>query len=121
MQDSNPSGQAAVGVSPARPQRPAKAPAPLAEKVKVGQALALRLFRGQDRKIKTPKLAEKRVQVGKLGMLIRVQTVAVERYRPQPPQFRHGKTPLRDLVERPVLLRECQSKELVAAIRQKIS
>ena len=72
MQDSNPGGQARVAVSPARPQRLAKAPAPLAEKVKVGQVFRLRPFRGQGRKIKTPKLAEKRGQVGKLAMLIRV-------------------------------------------------
>ena len=83
MQDSNPGVQAAVAVSPARQQRPAKAPAPLAEEVKVGKVFPLRPFRGQDRKIKTPKMAETRGQVGKFEILTRIQTVAAEPPRPQ--------------------------------------
>ena len=59
--------------------------------------------------------------MGKFEMLIRVQIVAAERTRPQALEHRHVKTPLRDLVERPVLLRECQSEELMAAARQQIS
>ena len=110
-----------MAVNPARPQRPAKAPAPLAEKVKVGQVFRLRPFRGQNRKMKTPKLTEMRGQVGNLGMLIRVQTVTAERSRPQALQISHGKTPLRGLVGRPELLRESQSEEPVAAARQEMS
>ena len=110
-----------MAVSPARPQRPAKAPAPLAGKVKVGQVFRLHPFRGQNRKMKTLKLAEMRGQVGSFGLLIRVQTVTAERSRPQALQIIHGKTPLRGLVGRPELLRESQSKEPVAAVRQEMS
>ena len=117
MQDSNPGGQAPVAVRPARPQRPVKAPAPLAEKVKVGQIFRLRLFQGQDRKMKTPKLKKTRGQVGNFGILIRVQTVAAERPRRQAREISHGKTPLRGLVGRPEPRRESQSEKPVAAVR----
>ena len=121
MLDSNPGGQAAAAVSPVRPQRPDKAPAPLLEKVKVGQIFRMNPFQGQDRKIKTPKMVVMGDQVGKLGMLIRIQTAAAERSRPQALEFRHGKTQLRGPARRPERLRECQPAEQVAAARQEKS
>jgi len=77
-QDSNPSGQAAVAVSPVRRRRPAKAAEPLPVTAKVGEIFLLHPFLGQDRKIKTAKMKKMMGQVGKLGLLIRVQTVATE-------------------------------------------
>ena len=85
-QDSNPSGQAAVAVSPAHQRRLAKAAGPLPVTDKVGEIFLLHPFPGQDRKNKTAKMTEMMGQVGKFGLLIRVQTVATERSLPQAPE-----------------------------------
>ena len=117
-QDSNPSGQAAVAVSPVRRRRPAKAAERLPVTAKVGKIFLLHPFLGQDRKIKTVKMTEMMGQVGKMGLLIRVQTVATERSLPQAPETSRVRTPPRDPAKRPVRQRDYQPGEPVAAEKQ---
>ncbi|MEC8357401.1 MAG: hypothetical protein VXZ91_08300 [Pseudomonadota bacterium] len=57
-------------------------------------------------------------QVGKLGLLIRVQAVATERSLPQGPETSRARAPPRGPVERPVRQRDCQSGDLVVAVKQ---
>ncbi|MAJ54529.1 MAG: hypothetical protein CBC67_00790 [Gammaproteobacteria bacterium TMED107] len=120
MQDSNLNGQAAVAVSPARLQRPAKAPALLQEKDKVGKTSRLNPSRRRNLEIKTPKMAEMEVQVSKMAILMRFQTVVMERSRPQALETNHGKMVARDLAKPPVRLRGCQPEKPAVAMQREI-
>ena len=115
-QDSNPSGQAAVAVSPVRRRHPAKAAEPLPVTAKVGEIFLLHPSLGQDHKIKTAKMTKMMGQVGKLGLLTRVQTGATERllrfWRPRARQHRPGPGQAAGTSY------DCQPGEPVAAVKQ---
>ena len=117
-QDSNPSGQAAVAVSPVRRRRPAKAAERLPVTAKVGEIFLLHPFLGQDRKIKTVKMTEMMGQVGKMGLLIRVQTVATERSLLQVLETPRLRTTPRGRAGRPVRQHDCQPGKPAAAVKQ---
>ena len=75
-------------------------------------------FPAQDRKIKTAKMTKMMGQVGKSGLLIRVQTVATERFLPQGLETSRERTPPRGPARRPVRQHDCQPGERVAAVKQ---
>ena len=57
-------------------------------------------------------------QVGKLGLMIRVQTVATERFLPQALETSRVRTPPRGLARQPVRQHDCQPEEPAAAVKE---
>ena len=107
-----------MAVSPARQRRLAKAAGPLPITAEVGEIFLLHHFPGQDRKIKTAKMTEMLGQVGKLGLLIRVQAMATGRSLPQAPETSRAITPHKGPARQPVRQRDCQPGEPVVVVKK---